>query len=187
LLSDGSRDAPVLLVVGASEVKLRDLLAHYQGLCERVGALPSPRVVNADHGAQRFLLFRLPAGKVEGPCAAPAQAYITLPQPGASVPAKFLVEGWAMKDVVGVAGVTITLDGKPVADATYGGSNVWIVERFYTGRSRDPNGQNIAFKAEVDASALPPGDHWLGLVVEGGDGSREVWAQQRIRTTKVDE
>ena len=187
LLSDGRRDAPVLLVVGASEVKLRDLSAHYQGLCERVGALPAPRVVNADHGAQRFLLFRLPAGKVEGPCAAPAQAYITSDDSAFVTGTASLVDGGAFMEGVGGAGDTIRLDATRVAAPTSGSGNPWIVEQFYAGRSLDPNGQNIAFKAEVDASALPPGDHWLGLVVEGGDGSREVWAQQRIRTTKVGE
>ena len=61
---DGRADwgeTPVLLVVGASEVPYRELLARYHWLCARVGPLPAPRVVNVDHGRQRFLLFALPA------------------------------------------------------------------------------------------------------------------------------
>ena len=178
-LESDSREAPTLLVVGASEVKLRDLVAHYQGLCERVGALPRPRVVNIDHGAQRFLLFRLPAAPGKGACAPPAQAYFDSPQVGEEVPAKFKVEGWAIKDTVGVREVTVTLDGRPVAKATYGRENRLPLD-FYAGRSRDPNLPRVGFSAEVDASGIEPGRHWLGMVVHGGDGSAETWEERPI-------
>ncbi|MFT3756809.1 MAG: glycosyltransferase family 39 protein [Pseudoxanthomonas sp.] len=181
LQGDGQRAVPTLLVASATDVKFRDLLAHYQSLCERVGALPPPRVVNADRGAQRFLLFRLPAERVEGPCAPPVLAHVDSPGSGKRVLAKFEISGWAIKDVVGVAGVTITLDGKPVAKAEYGTANGFVAD-FYQGRSRDPNQPNIGFRAKVDASALDPsGQYWLGLVVHGADGSDEIWAEQRVR------
>ncbi|MFT3762789.1 MAG: glycosyltransferase family 39 protein [Pseudoxanthomonas sp.] len=180
LQSDGGRSTPTLLVASATDVKFRDLLAHYQGLCERVGALPPPRVVNADRGAQRFLLFRLPAVRAEAPCVPPVQAYINFPGPGESVPAKFEVGGWAIKDRVGVSGVTVTLDGKPVAEAEYGAANGFVAG-FYDGRSLDPNHPRVGFHAQVDASGVAPGRHWLGMIVHGADGSDETWAERAVR------
>ncbi|WP_411834575.1 ArnT family glycosyltransferase [Pseudoxanthomonas mexicana] len=175
----GRPQAPTLLVASSTDVKLRDLLDRYQWLCAQLGALPPPRVINSDHGAQRFLLFRLPAGGAEGDCVTPAIAHINQPESGARVPPRFALRGWAIKDVAGVEAVTVTLDGKPVALAEYGHRDEWPA-RFYRDASRDPQQPAIAFSAQIDASALAPGRHWLGLVIHGRDGSREAWAEQPV-------
>ena len=47
-------------MVGTNDVQYKSLLDYYHRLCSTVGPLPSPRVVNVDHGQQRFLLFALP-------------------------------------------------------------------------------------------------------------------------------
>jgi hypothetical protein len=57
----------MLLVLSPSDQRYRDLLARYHAICEQVGPLPAPRVVSSDHGFQRFLLFRLPVQRAQGP------------------------------------------------------------------------------------------------------------------------
>jgi hypothetical protein len=166
---------PVLLVAGATDVKFSALPERYRFLCAVAGTLPPPRAVHVDHGAQRFLLFPLQGAASAVPCIPPAVASISVPQAGARVRAPFVVEGWAVKDVAGIARVTVTLDGRPVAVADYGIANDWVVA-FWRGRSRDPNLPRVAFSARVDARGIAPGRHWLGLELEGGDGSREAWA-----------
>src|SRR5690606_1456827 len=42
----GLGDAPVLLVVGATDVPYRDLLQRYHALCRALGPLPPPRALN---------------------------------------------------------------------------------------------------------------------------------------------
>lgn len=174
---------PVLLVTGANDVKFSALLQRYQTICARMGALPVSRVVNADRGAQRFILSRFDADVAagEGDCVTPALAYVDTPVAGARVDAPFEMRGWVVKDGSGVASVAVTLDGVPVVDAQYGAPNPWIVERFLQGASRDPAGQNIGFSATVDPTALSPGRHWLGLEITGHDGSVERWAEQPIQ------
>ena len=174
---DGARDAPTLLVVGATDVKFSALLAHYQQLCRIVGPLPPPRVVNIDHGARRFLLFALPAEREQGECITPVVANIDVPAAGARVDRRFRVGGWAVKDVVGVAKVEVLLDGRVVAVASDAGANEWL-RGFLKDASRDPRMPRVQFTAEVDAGAVPAGRHWLGLRVTGGDGSVETWAEQ---------
>ena len=44
----------------------------------------------------------------------------------------------------------------------------------------DPRMPRVQFEAQVDASGLPPGRHWLGLRLTGGDGSVETWAEQPV-------
>lgn len=179
LQHDGGRDRPMLLVVGATDVKFSALLARYQQLCRIVGPLPPARVVNIDHGARRFLLFALPAGRGQGDCITPVVANIDVPQAGARVGRRFDVGGWAVKDGVGVSKVEVLLDGRVVAEATYGGANEWL-RGFLKDASRDPGMPNVQFTARVDAGDVPAGRHWLGLRVTGGDGSVETWAEQPI-------
>ncbi len=179
--ADGTMLArPALLVVGATDVKFSALPERYRFACAAAGTLPVPRTVDIDHGAQRFQLFAL-EGEAGGggPCVPPALATITLPAPGATVRVPFVVEGWAVKDTVGIARVTITLDGRPVVRADYGIPNQWVVT-FWGGRSHDPNLPRVAFSARVDAPGIAPGRHWLGLELEGADGSRETWPAQPV-------
>ena len=169
---------PLLLVVGASEVEYRDLLAYYHALCERLGPLPSPRALNIDHGAQRFLLFALPAQRAVGPCTTPAMAWVDVPLSAASVGSRFEVAGWAFKDGVGLDAVEITLDGRVVARANYGFTMPGVAAFWKI--STDPRQPRVGFRARVDASGYPPGRHWLGLRLYGSDGSQEDWREQPV-------
>jgi len=135
--------------------------------------------VNIDHGARRFLLFALPGARHSGACISPAVAHIDVPQAGARVARRFSVGGWVVKDGVGVTQVEVLLDGRVVATATDFTDNTWV-QQFLKGGSRDPRMPRVQFEAQVDASGLPAGRHWLGLRLTGGDGSVETWAEQPL-------
>lgn len=172
-------DVPVLLVVGASEVQYKHLLAHYHRLCRQAGPLPPPHVVNIDHGRQRFLLFALGADRASGACTTPAMAWIDAPLPAVRVGRTFDVQGWAFKDGIGVDRVEITLDGRVLALADYGSpspgtATFWKI-------STDPNHPNVGFTARVKVGDVAPGRHWLGLRIHGRDGSVEDWPEQPVR------
>lgn len=178
LQSDGRRSAPQLLVVASGDVQYKRLLQHYHWLCERVGPLPAPRVVGVDHGRQRFLLFRLPAQRLPGPCMLPSMAWIDVPASGDRVPRTFEVNGWAFKDGVGVKAVEVLLDGRPLVQAEYGLSAPGVAQ--YWKISSDPQHPNVGFRARVNAGSVSPGRHWLGLRLHGVDGSVEDWEQQPL-------
>lgn len=178
LESDGRREQPVLLVVNATAVKLKELLAYYQTLCETVGPLPPPRTLDVDHGHQRFLLFSLPPRRQAGQCITPALAYVDAPASAATVAPVFDVRGWAIKDGSGISRVAVTLDGVVLATAKYGTPNPGVGATWPT--STDPNHPDVGFEARIDASAVEPGRHWLGLVLHGEDGSVETWAEQPV-------
>lgn len=175
LLHEGKRDAPMLLVLSPSDQRYRDLLERYHDICRQVGPLPPPRVVSQDHGYQRFLLFKLPAQRSDGPCVTPAMAWVDAPLQDAVVGERMDVRGWAFKDGVGVARVELLIDGRPVGDAVYGRAyditSAWKI-------STDPQHPHVAFDATLDTRQLSPGRHWLGLTVYGKDGSVEQWQEQ---------
>lgn len=169
---------PALLILGSSEVQYKQLLAYYHQVCTQIGPLPPPQVINIDHGAQRFLLFKLPAQRAQGPCVAPAMAWIDAPKSRATTPPQFEVRGWAFKEGVGLRAVDVLLDGKTVANAQYGREEPGVAG--YWKISNDPQHPRVGFSATVDASALPAGRHWLGLRLHGNDGSVEEWEEQPV-------
>ncbi|MGN6513960.1 MAG: Ig-like domain-containing protein, partial [Lysobacteraceae bacterium] len=172
-------DGPLLLVAGASEVRYRDLLARWHQLCDAFGPLPPPRVVNVDHGAQRFLLFALDRPR-PGACVAPAMAWVDVPASGATVArgGTLAVAGWAFKDGVGIARVEVLLDGRVVAEARYGRAAPGV--RAFWKLSDDPQHPRVGFDARVDLRGVAPGRHWLGLRLHGRDGSAEDWSEQPL-------
>jgi 4-amino-4-deoxy-L-arabinose transferase-like glycosyltransferase len=175
LLHDGQRDAPMLLVLSPSDQRYRDLLERYHDICAQVGPLPPPRVVSQDHGYQRFLLFKLPAQRIDGPCVTPAMAWVDAPLQDETVAERMEVRGWAFKDGVGLSRVALSIDGQPVGDAVYGRARditaAWKI-------STDPQHPHVAFDATLDTRQLAPGKHWLGMTLYGNDGSVEQWQEQ---------
>ncbi len=175
LLHDGQRDGPMLLVLSPSDQRYRDLLERYHDICAQVGPLPPPRVVSQDHGYQRFLLFKLPAQRIDGPCVTPAMAWVDAPLQDEKVAERMEVRGWAFKDGVGLSRVALSIDGQPVGDAVYGRAYditaAWKI-------STDPQHPRVAFDATLDTRQLAPGTHWLGMTLYGNDGSVEQWQEQ---------
>ncbi|GAB3743042.1 ArnT family glycosyltransferase [Lysobacter olei] len=168
---------PALLVVGATDVPYKALLARYHALCAMVGPLPAPRVVNIDHGRRRFLLFRL-GDRLPGPCTTPAMAWLDTPEPGATIARQLEVRGWAFKDGVGLDRVEVLLDGRPVGEVAYGLRNTGVAAFWKI--STDASHPNVGFGGLVDLGDVAPGEHWLGLRLHGRDGSVEEWAEQPV-------
>jgi len=177
LLHEGERAQPMLLVLSPSDQRYRDLLQRYHAICAQVGPLPPPRVVSLDHGFQRFLLFRLAPGGIDGTCVTPAMAWLDAPAAHARVPrqAPLQVQGWAFKDGAGLRAVEVLVDGRPMGEARYG-RHLDILPAWP--QSNDPAHPAVGFDARVDVSDLEPGRHWLGLRLHGNDGSVETWQEQ---------
>lgn len=173
-------DDPVLLVVGATDVPYHSLLRRYHALCDRVGPLPPPRVLNVDHGSQRFVMFALDGQtRVGGACTAPAMAWIDTPVSGATAGRPLEVAGWAFKDGVGLSRVEVLLDGEVVAEAEYGLENPGVAG--YWKISTDTAHPQVGFRATIDGQVpARAGRYWLGLRLHGADGSVEDWREQPL-------
>lgn len=175
---------PVLLVVEDTARPLKQRLEGYRGLCALADVLPTPRVLNVDHGRKRFLRFGLTApsaradarADAEGAvaahsaCVLPALAWIDSPRPGATVAGEMRVEGWAFKSGAGLARVDVLLDGEVVAQARYGLPRPDVAN--YWGLPAG-DGDAFGFTAIVKRDAIKPGRAWLALRLHSTDGSTE--------------
>lgn len=172
---------PALLVVEDSLRRPRDRLAGYHALCAQTGPLPSPEVLNLDHGRKRFLVYRLYVPpRPDAACIAPAMSWIDAPAAGARVGREFAVAGWAFKDGAGIARVEVLLDGWPLAEAGYGLPMPHVAEFWRI--STDPAHPRVGFRAEVELpAAIAHGAHRLGLRLYGRDGSVEDSPTQPVR------
>lgn len=176
------RDAAVgdvFLAVEDSAVPMKHRLDAYHARCAQFGAMPVVRSFLVDRGRKRFLFYRFGADVHSATCAMPALAWIDAPGSDAHVPAQFDVAGWAFKDGAGLEAIDVLLDGQLVARANPGIAMPEVAA--YWRISDDPAQPNVGFHARIDATALPPGTHWLGLRLHGRDGSVEDWPEQRIR------
>jgi hypothetical protein len=170
---------PAWIAVDDGATPLRDRLVAYHRRCDLLGILPPPRILNVDHGRKRYLLYRYDPATARRGCVAPALAWFDSPARDAVLPRRFEAEGWAFKDGVGLARVQLLLDGKVVAEAEYGRPMPNVAA--YWRVSTDPAHPRVGFRASVDASALSPGRHWLGLRLHGRDGGVEDWPEQPVR------
>ncbi len=186
LHSDGRalrETVPQLLVVGANDIDFKHQLTRWHALCAMVGPLPPPKVLNIDRGRQRFLLFALSGPRDRTFCTAPAMAWIDAPADGAVVPRRFVLEGWAFKDGVGIASVEVLLDGRTFARAIYGRPRPEVAgfwRKWREGGSTDPQHPDVGFRAELDLGDRPPGRYRIGLRLHGHDRSIEDWPERIV-------
>jgi 4-amino-4-deoxy-L-arabinose transferase-like glycosyltransferase len=173
---------PLLLVVEDTARPLKQRLAGYHDLCDRLGPLPPPRVLNVDHGRKRFLLYAIDAWAADGRCELPALAWIDTPVAGAKANGSVRVQGWAMRDGSGLSAVEVTLDGIVRARAGYGLPMPNVAA--YWGNSTDPNHPRVGYAADLDLRGVAPGTHWLGLRLHGSDGRVEDWPEQSLVVPK---
>jgi hypothetical protein len=180
-LAAANPDAPRLVMIEDGALRGRERLDWYRTLCAQVGELGPLTTAWADGGAKRFLSAMAdPHG--QGACVLPALAWIDAPAPGVRIDRPTAVRGWAFKDGAGVAEVWITLDGRPHLHARYGlpaphVASFWKV-------STDPAHPAVGFEALLDPSGIAAGEHRMGLLVLGKDGSREEIALQRITVVR---
>lgn len=167
---------PALLAVEDSATPMKLRLAAYHRLCSRLGRLPAPRLVSADHGRKRYFVYQVDLPPRPGPCVAPALSWVDAPTPGARVGPAFEAHGWAFKDGAGLRKVEVRVDGRVVAVADYGVPMPGVAD--YWRISTDPNHPKVGWRAQVETAGMAPGTHWLGLRLHGADGSVEDAPEQ---------
>lgn len=162
---------PFLLVLEESATRLRQRPEWYRSICER---FPHARLAfdrSVDEGRKRLV------GYVVGedgapPCLPPALGYLHLPADGGRVRGELRIEGWAIRDRIGIARLEARLDGALLGElARVDEPGV----RMLFPDSDDPGHPRVGFAG----SFVPPraaGRHRLEVVAVDAEGARSVVA-----------
>ncbi|WP_460453592.1 ArnT family glycosyltransferase [Arenimonas aestuarii] len=184
-LVEGALDAsgrPVLLVVEDTARPLRLRLAGYRQLCDRIGRLPAPRVLNVDHGRKRFLRFELGEGPVPAlaeECRLPALAWLEAPGHGDTLAPGDLVRGWALKPGSAITRVEVLLDGQVVAEVRPGLPRPDVATYWALAPA---DGDTFGFSFEMPVvPGVAAGRAWLGLRLVSAEGGVEPWPAQFVQ------
>lgn len=100
---------------------------------------------------------------------------IDLPFDGARWSGSGAVAGWAVDDV-GVREVEVFLDGASAGRAAYGGARPDVAAD-YPGL---PDGEDVGFGVEVDASGLAPGEHALTVALRDAAGNEQLLGPRTV-------
>jgi 4-amino-4-deoxy-L-arabinose transferase-like glycosyltransferase len=162
-------DRPVLLVIDESASRLRERPGWYRRACTLLPRAQPRFDLAVDHGAKRFIGYLQTAAA--GSCAPPPLAYLHEPIAGARVASPFTIEGWALRDRVGIGPLWLAVDGVRVAPIAYGAPHPGVAALFPD--SDDPRHPDVGFLASV---SLPPGRYWIAVETDGAPGVRSVLA-----------
>ncbi len=171
---------PILLIAEESATRGRQRPAWFRQLCARFAHAQSIFEVNVDHGRKRlFGFFQAAEGDQasdEAACVPPAFGYLGSPVAGSRWTGSIKLEGWAIRDRVGLVAVRVLLGGRLIGILDDVSSP--SVQEVFTG-SDDPRHPDVGFVDQL-SSDLPAGHYWLEIETEGNDGLRSIVASTRI-------
>jgi hypothetical protein len=76
---------------------------------------------------------------------------------------KFIVQGWAFNEELGIESIQITLNGEVVTSADYGLERIDVVSAMKV--ENEPNIPNLGFRAELDTASFKNGKYELELIL----------------------
>lgn len=161
-----------LLVIEESQRYAGDRLAAWQGLCQQFGSVrwlgERWRETNGEH--LLYLRVTPPTEPGDGQCQVPLIAYLDVPLEGARLRRgkSLVVAGWAVRDDIGVAAVTVQVDGRDNVRADAGLPAPHVFQQWPN--SGDPRHPYVGFRATLASTGLARGRHRIDLLVDDGHG-----------------
>lgn len=161
---------PVLLVMEESASSLRQRPGWFQRLCEVFpGATPAFDVA-VDHGRKRLIGYRQSPGH-SGHCVPPPLGILNWPLPGDALSGELAINGWAMRDEVGIDALRVYLDGELLGELDSSVAQPGVALLFPA--STDPRHPDVGFSGSFSPDA-PPGRRWLTIEAQSADGYRAL-------------
>ncbi len=171
-----AKTRPVLLVLEESATRLRQRPDWMRRVCERFPTAQLVFDVSVDHRRKRLIGY-MQAPNSALSCLPPAVGYLAKPVAGAPSVGHIDIEGWAIRDRVGLVAVRARLDGLVLGDLDARLDSPAIQQMFP--RSDDPRHPRVGFRGRL-TSQLPAGRYWLEIEAEGFDGVRSIIASAEV-------
>lgn len=144
-------------------------------LCHRAQHIIALDTLNLFAGDKTFSFYQFqgldnpPREAPASPCPRPMRAWLDLPVEHAEVSGQFVIAGWAISEEVGVASVSVLLDGELVQETEYGNPRPDVVNA--ESAQADPNAPNLGFHTELDSRQYSNGSYDMTIVVRNNQGA----------------
>lgn len=172
-----------LFITEDSTLTVPDKINVLQRTCGYFDRLVFVSQLSLFEGEKRFSFYRADSAAENqsstAPCPVPSLGWVDQPVENARVEGELPVSGWVINEGLGVAQVTLWIDGQLFGTAKYGGARPDVVDAMQV-RS-DPNSPGLGFSIPVPSGALSPGRHTLHLEVMGKSGEIQQFGTRSIR------
>ncbi len=163
---------PLLLVLEESATSLRQRPAWFRRVCEVFPGARPHFERSIDHGRKRLIGY-FQAASAQSGCSPPAVGYLSKPEAGAVLQGMLDIEGWALRDAVGLAAINVWMGGRALGRIDHLRLSPDLLTLFPG--SDDPRHPHVGFGGQL-VSDLPAGHYWLEIEAEGYDGVRSIIA-----------
>lgn len=175
---------PALYINEDSSLEVEDkqaLLADFCHYSEHIQHLGDLSLFNGDKAFSFYSADRLQPRQDSRarPCPFPMRAWIDAPAEGSSLSGPVSVNGWAFSEDIGVAEVSLLLDGKPVQQLDYGIPRPDVVTAMAV--DSDPNAPNLGFGGQWDSRTVNNGRYQLAIEIRNRQGSVMRYGAREVR------
>lgn len=113
-----------------------------------------------------------------GACPYPARAWIDSPIADADLSGVIKIEGWAFNEDIGIAAVSLLLNGEEIRKLNYGISRPDVVQAIPV--NSDPNAPNLGYTGELDTRTFPNGSYILAIRLTDNRGVSTVYGERSV-------
>ena len=92
---------------------------------------------------------------------------------------KFIVQGWAFNEDLGIESIQITLNGAVVTSADYGLERIDVVSAMQV--ENEPNIPNLGFRAELNTVSFKNGEYELELILVTSQSISTKYGKRSIK------
>ena len=176
--------ASALYVNEDSTLEIEDKDALMGLLCRRsasVRKLDDLILFNGDKAYSYYLAAGIKAENsttAAFPCPYPMHAWIDNPQSGESLSGTVNVTGWAYSEDIGIAEVSLFLNGESVVTARYGLPRPDVVE--VRNIRTDPNAPNLGFELRLDTTEVENGKYELAIQLRNRLGHSRRYGERTV-------
>ncbi len=175
--------SPALYINEDSTLEVTDKHALMADFCQHANQVRHLGDLSLFNGDKRFSFYRaetLHARQTPraSPCPFPMRAWIDSPGADSTVSGQVPVNGWAYSEDIGVASVTLLLDGEPVQQLDYGIARPDVV--LAQAVTTDPNAPALGFGGQWDSQSVANGNYRLAIEIRNRQGSVLRYGERSI-------
>lgn len=180
---------PILFINEDSTLDIPSKHALMERFCSLATQVEPIGELSLYGGDKRFSYYAATRGAADPaeryrPCPFPAQAWLDFPAANTTLSGATAIAGWAFNEDIGVATVSLLIDGDRFAKMDYGAPRPDVVQVMQV--ETDPQAPALGFNYLLDTNLLPNGRHTITLEIVNNLGIAYRYGTRTITIANQD-